>query len=92
MKQGQEQDTWLPGIQPEVDWEKVPVGSIWKRKGGTMIQIMSVDHNKRTVSILRVARRLGGVYGPHGSARETELPASTVIHMLKDFFVEEGTP
>lgn len=83
----QEQETWLPGIRPEVDWAMIPVGSTWQRRSGSRIRILSVDKEKQTVTILTMHKHQKGEYAYPD--RQDERSAYAVIKLLQELFEEE---
>ena len=51
-----EQNTWLPGVRPEPDWDSIPIDSIWERPDGLAFKILSIRKEDQLVIITRMRR------------------------------------
>jgi hypothetical protein len=80
----EEQDTWLPGIEPELDWDLIPIESIWDISEGLSFKILEHDKKKMIVTVLRMVRDACG-YVPAMHATPQEFSASEVIRKVSNF-------
>jgi hypothetical protein len=76
-----EQDTWLPGCEPQADWDLIPIDSIWERADGWAFKVLSVDREKLIISIIRVERTPCGYVAACGALRHDFL----AFPLLKKF-------
>lgn len=80
----QEQETWLPGCEPQADWEAVPVDSVWERADGISFKVLSVDKGKLLITIIRVDRTPCGYVASPG-ATQHEFPAFPLLRKFPNF-------